>query len=80
MTVPVSAEWEQFVRDRVGAGRFPTAADVVEAGLRLLKAQEDLRAAVLAGVEQADRGQVALFRAADTLARVRARKAAGGPT
>lgn len=78
MTVSLSPDGQRFVAERVAAGEFTSAEEVVDAGLQLLKARKDLRAAVLAGVEQADRGQVAPFSAAETLARVRARKAAGG--
>lgn len=72
MTVSLSQEGQRFVAEQIAAGEFPSAEDVVDAGLQLLKARKDIRAAVIAGVEQADRGQVTPFNAAETLARVRA--------
>jgi putative addiction module CopG family antidote len=71
MTILLPREWERFVEERIAAGQYASAAEVIGAGLRLLKAREELRADIAAGIEQAERGQVAPFSATETLARVR---------
>ena len=73
MTLTLPPDLERFVQDQVADGRFPSAEGVVEAALRLLRAQHaDLRELVRVGLDQADRGEVAPFDPAATLARVRA--------
>jgi antitoxin ParD1/3/4 len=73
MTLTLPPDLERFVQEQVAEGRFPTADGVVEAALRLLRAQHaDLRQLVRSGLDQADRGEVAPFDPAATLARVKA--------
>jgi antitoxin ParD1/3/4 len=56
---------DAFVQAQVGAGDYRDAADVVQAGLRLLKSQteaqaaklERLRAAIQVGQDELDRGE-----------------------
>jgi antitoxin ParD1/3/4 len=43
MNVSLTRELEQFVRDRVGTGRYHSASEVVREGLRLLESREQLR-------------------------------------
>lgn len=66
MNVSLTPELEQFVQSRVASGRYQTASEVVREGLRLLKEREqaretalkELRAKILRGIEQADRGEL----------------------
>lgn len=66
LSVALTPELDEFVRDRVASGRFETAGDVVREGLRLLETREHEREAVLAdlrreiaiGLDQAKAGQV----------------------
>lgn len=43
MNVSLTPELEEFVRERVDAGRYRSASEVVRAGLRLLQDREKLR-------------------------------------
>jgi antitoxin ParD1/3/4 len=43
VNVSLTRELEQFVRDRVGTGRYHSASEVVREGLRLLESREQLR-------------------------------------
>jgi antitoxin ParD1/3/4 len=66
ITVALPPELEAFIKDRVAAGRFSTASEVVREGLRLLEEREHERETVLAelrreievGVEQARAGKL----------------------
>jgi antitoxin ParD1/3/4 len=66
MNVSLTPELEAFIDARVASGRYQTASEVVRAGLRLLEADEQERAAALAevrqkiavGLEQARRGEL----------------------
>ena len=66
LTITVTPELEAFIRDRVAAGRFDTASDVVHEGLKLLEVREHEREAALVevrreievGIEQAKAGQL----------------------
>ncbi len=56
---------DRYVEDRVQSGEFQNASEVVRAGLRLLKAQEEadrlklerLKAAIQVGLDELDRGE-----------------------
>jgi antitoxin ParD1/3/4 len=56
---------DAFIQAQVGAGDYRDAADVVQAGLRLLKSQteaqtaklERLRAAIQVGLDELERGE-----------------------
>lgn len=79
MNVSLTPEFEQFVERMVTSGDFGSASEVVRAGLRLLKAQDEERRARLealrrdvgTGVEQARRSQSSDGR--EAFARVRER-------
>ncbi|MCP4376326.1 MAG: type II toxin-antitoxin system ParD family antitoxin [bacterium] len=66
MNVSLTQELETMVKDKVSSGMYHSASEVIRAGLRLLKDQEqlyeirlaELRKEVAIGIEQADRGQV----------------------
>src|SRR5437773_1234582 len=83
MTLTLPPDLERFVQDQIANGRFPTPDGVIEAGLRLLlDRQNELRRLVGAGIEQADRGELAAFDPRATLAAVKAartQRAEGGP-
>lgn len=82
MTITVSAESERFISEQVAGGRFASPADVIQAGLELLREQElidqwpieELRREIEIGVAEADRGELAPFDPVGTLAEVRRRK------
>ena len=69
MNVSISRDLEQYVQEKVKSGRYPSASEVIDEGLRLLKKRdeaehkkhEELRAEIAIGIEQADRGQVSTF-------------------
>jgi antitoxin ParD1/3/4 len=66
MEIPLNPKYETLVRERVGSGRYKTAGEVVEEGLRLLQEQEDYKAFRLShlknelkvGLDQIERGEV----------------------
>lgn len=61
MTIQLPADVEASIRQQVERGRFPDAAEVVRAAMRLLDDQErqlaSLRAKLLVGLDQLDRGE-----------------------
>ena len=67
MTATLSGELEEFVNAQVQSGEYPSALEVIRAGLHLLEDQEilrqinleRLRKEIAIGIEQADRGEVA---------------------
>jgi len=60
-SVSLGNHFENFVGDRVKAGRFSSASDAVRAGLRLLEQEETkldlLRETLARGEAQLDQGQ-----------------------
>ena len=62
----LTPELESFVNDKVEAGLYQTASEVVRDGLRLLKEREqvhearlsELRKDIALGIEQADNGEI----------------------
>lgn len=58
MTVEIPTDLEPFVQRLIAEGRFPTEADVLAEGLRLLQSQESLRSDVQQGFRQLDEGDV----------------------
>ena len=65
MNVSLTKELEKFVNELVESGMYFSASEVVRDGLRLLKEQEqikkiryeELRAEILKGYEQSQRGE-----------------------
>ncbi len=87
MPIHLSGEREQLVRSFVQGGQYGSEDEVIDAALRLLQERDDqaklavLRREMVIGIEQADRGELEPFDPRATLARVRARQAAGpGPS
>ena len=76
MTVENPAEYVPFVHGVIASGTFHTEHEVLGEALRLLQRREHLRAEVLAGIEQLDRGEAALLDMEDAKARGRLRLAA----
>jgi antitoxin ParD1/3/4 len=84
MNISLTPELERFVNEKVGSGLYQTASEVVREGLRLLREREEmyqkkleaLRKDLAAGIEEADRGEVAPLNARETLARVRKKRQA----
>lgn len=87
MTIQLSSDREQFVRSLIEGGRYPSEQAVIDEALRLLEERDEaaklaeLRQDSAAGIAQAERGELAPFDPHSTLARIRARHAAGaGPS
>jgi len=65
MDISLTPEIERFICSQVESGKYGSAADVIQAGVRLLEERdrlyqgrfEQLRQAVSIGVEQLDRGE-----------------------
>jgi antitoxin ParD1/3/4 len=61
MSVLLSPQTEEMIREKVESGRYPTADEVVQEALRLLEAHERhlarLRAELTKGIDQLDRGE-----------------------
>ncbi|MBT3201041.1 MAG: type II toxin-antitoxin system ParD family antitoxin [Phycisphaerales bacterium] len=82
MNVSLTQELETMVKDKVQSGMYHSASEVIRAGLRLLKDQDqlyairlaELRKEVAIGVEQADRGQTAPLDMQAIKAKARSRK------
>lgn len=76
-TLTLPAELERFAAEAVAAGRYQDVAEVVAAGVNLLRRQEaaraELLASVLAAEEEADRD--GFVSGDEMVARVRARLA-----
>ena len=66
LSVTLSPDQERFVLDHVASGRYLTAREMVEEGLRLLEKEESQRAAAIEslrheiqlGTDEADRGEI----------------------
>jgi len=78
MTITLSPELERIVSEQLAFGNFSTPVAVVGAGLNLLQSQTEVRAEVLAGLEQVKAGKVAPFNPSATLARIRAQRQSEG--
>jgi antitoxin ParD1/3/4 len=61
MNVALTPQLEAMIREKVASGRYDSADAVMREALRLLDERdrfERAKAAIAAGIEQADRGQV----------------------
>ena len=82
MNVSLTEELEKLVQQKVESGRYTSASEVIRAGLRLLEQEDELRetrlaavrAEVRAGIDQAERGELA--DGEEAMARVKKRAAA----
>jgi antitoxin ParD1/3/4 len=69
MNVSLTTELEEYVNQKVESGMYHSASEVIRAGLRLLKEQDDLRQArlkelrqeIALGTEEADQGKLSPF-------------------
>lgn len=69
MNVSITPELEAFVKQQVESGMYQTSSEVVREALRLLKTHEqlrqirleELRKEIAIGIEQAERGEVAVL-------------------
>jgi antitoxin ParD1/3/4 len=57
MPLNLSKETEQEVEATIRSGAFHSADEVIREGLELIKAREELRAAIAEGAAQLDRGE-----------------------
>ena len=88
MNIPLTPELEQFVHRKVESGLYPSAGEVVREALRLLDERDRLeelrvdalRADLMVGIEQADRGELLDGPAVFDRVRERLRAKAGGPS
>ena len=81
MTITLTPEMEHLVQSKVQSGLFGSPADVVYEGLLLLEQDEarfdELKKEIAVGIEQAENGQVKVFDAEGSKARVRQELAKG---
>jgi antitoxin ParD1/3/4 len=85
MNISLDPRLEKFIQDRVNAGLYDSADDMINAAVARLKTEEeqaaaedlaDLRTDVDAGLAEADRGEFVAFTADDVIAERRAAHAA----
>jgi len=65
MNVSLKQDWEAYIATKVASGEYDTASEVIRAGLRLLKREDEerqlkldaLRQEIAAGVDQLRRGE-----------------------
>lgn len=65
MTITLTPELEEVIRERVKSGAYKSASDVIKTSLRLLRAQEQgedaLRRELMRGVEDVENGRYTSF-------------------
>jgi antitoxin ParD1/3/4 len=69
MTISLTAELNEFVKDQVRSGRYASNSEVIRAGLRAL-AEQDLRTWLQEGLDDLDAGR--RVEAGEAFARIRA--------
>jgi len=74
MSVTLSPELERLIAEEVADGGFTSSEAVLGACLYVLKSQRELRAAILAGLEQIENGQCSELDPVELLAEVRAKR------
>jgi putative addiction module CopG family antidote len=73
MTVTLTPEMEEIVKDQLATGQFTTQEEVVRAALLNMRRQYDeLKAGIAEAIAQADRGELAPFDPAAILAEAKA--------
>jgi antitoxin ParD1/3/4 len=85
MDVSLKPELERFIAEKIKAGEYASANDIVNEALEVLKEQDEftpeheayLRSEVRKGLKQLDGGQRSNFRAKDIIADERGRFAGG---
>ena len=83
MTIHLPEHRQQFIRDLVQSGQYSSEDEVIAEALQLLEERgeqaklTELRREIAIGIDQADRGELALFDPHATLARIRSRQAPG---
>jgi antitoxin ParD1/3/4 len=85
MNVSLTPELEQLIHKKVETGLYLSASEVVREALRLLEERdkfqamrfEEVRKEIQIGIDQADRGEVALLDVQGTLTKVRSRRRNG---
>jgi antitoxin ParD1/3/4 len=66
MNISLSSEIEKFIESQVESGKYPSAEEVIVAGIRLLQEREhlykgrfeELKREIMLGVEASQRGEV----------------------
>lgn len=66
MNISLSSEIEKFIESQVESGKYPSAEEVIAAGIRLLEEREriyqgrfeELKKEIMVGVEASQRGEV----------------------
>ena len=66
MNISLSSEIEKFIESQVESGKYPSAEEVIVAGIRLLEEREriyhgrfeELKREITLGVEASERGEV----------------------
>ncbi|MFB2971744.1 type II toxin-antitoxin system ParD family antitoxin [Aerosakkonema sp. BLCC-F183] len=66
MNISLSSEIEKFIESQVESGKYPSAEEVIVAGIRLLEEREriykgrfeELKREIMLGVEASERGEV----------------------
>ncbi len=66
MNISLSSEIEKFIESQVESGKYPSAEEVIVAGIRLLEEREriyqgrfeELKKEIMLGVEASQRGEV----------------------
>lgn len=58
MATHLSPEGDRYIKEAVASGTYPSEEVAINEAVELLKRRDELRADVLAGVREADRGEL----------------------
>ncbi len=58
MNIQLTPDASQYVQSLVAAGQYPSVQDAVADGMRLLKVQQERKAQIQIGIDQADRDEL----------------------
>ncbi len=74
MSITLTPEQEEIINEKLQSGRYTSAAEVIDEGLRLLawreqegKKLESLRAEIQKGIDQIERGEYLSFNSAEEI-------------